>query len=191
MWGQWEMLQCGDVWWQLTTNSWLSSVITMTLWHKKIFTTSTASTRNFTARHRNYLVVSTATYVGSTMTRPSPKSGNRPWLTLIRAILSTSWFDETMDETWDPGQAPCCILLSIFNCPHKLRKHINLWGLFSNNFYLQSSIINTIFCSLMRWWWVQGAEVSHYIQHRWQCSAVQYDGGEKHWGFLCNFNSTV
>ena len=66
-----------------------------------------------------------------------------------------------------------------------------IWGdcfLITSTF---SSIINTIFCSLMRWWWVQGAEGSHYIQQRWQCSAVQYGGGKKQWGFPCNFNSTV
>ena len=45
------------------------------------------------------------------------------------------WRDNGLELS--AGTSPCCILLSIFNCPHKLRKHINLWGLFSNNFYLQ------------------------------------------------------
>ena len=116
----------------------------LTLWHKTMFTTSTASTTNITGRHYSNLVVSAATYVDSTLTRPSPKSRNRPWLMLIRAILSTSWFDETMDETWDKP-------LAVYYCQFSIV--LTNWGntLICEDCFLItftfSSTINTILCS--------------------------------------------
>ena len=94
-----------------------------------------------------------------TLTRLSPKSWNRPWLTMIRAILSPGWFDETMDWSWALGQA-----LAVYYCQFSIV--LTNWGntLICEDCFLItftfSSIINTIFCSVMRRLWVPGAEVS-------------------------------
>ena len=69
----------------------------------------------------------------------------RPWSSMIRVILSTGWYDETIDETWDLGQA-----LAVYYCQFSIV--LTNWGntLICEDCFLItftfSSIINTIFC---------------------------------------------
>ena len=96
-------------------------------------TTSTTSITNFTSRHCNICRLY------------SIHVACRPWLSMIRVILSTGWYDETIDETWDLGQA-----LAVYYCQFSIV--LTNWGntLICEDCFLITftfrSIINTIFC---------------------------------------------